>query len=170
MEKIGGEMTLEYWIYSYLSNKLLNLFKNLNFIGFSRVDTFFLIKCLLETQSLPTTQIAIFWMLLLHHSIFLSFASSSPWMHNIETSFSLISHYDTLCLIFLLEGALILLLSIVLSACNAEDTGSILGSGRSPGEENGNPLSILAWGIPWTEKPGGLQSMGSQKSWTWLSH
>ena len=28
--------------------------------------------------------------------------------------------------------------------------------------------SILAWEIPWTEKPGGLQSMGSQKSWTWL--
>ena len=24
--------------------------------------------------------------------------------------------------------------------------------------------SILAWRIPWTEKPGGLQSMGSQKS------
>ena len=23
--------------------------------------------------------------------------------------------------------------------------------------------SILAWKIPWTEKPGGLQSMGSQK-------
>ena len=30
VEKIGGEMTLEYWIYSYLSNKLLNLFKNLS--------------------------------------------------------------------------------------------------------------------------------------------
>ena len=29
--------------------------------------------------------------------------------------------------------------------------------------------SILAWEIPWTEKPGGLQSMGSQKSQTWLS-
>ena len=26
--------------------------------------------------------------------------------------------------------------------------------------------SILAWEIPWTEKPGGLQSMGSQKSRT----
>ena len=25
--------------------------------------------------------------------------------------------------------------------------------------------SILAWEIPWTEDPGGLQSMGSQ-SWT----
>ena len=29
--------------------------------------------------------------------------------------------------------------------------------------------SILAWGIPWTEEPGRLQSLGSQKSWTWLS-
>ena len=28
---------------------------------------------------------------------------------------------------------------------------------------------ILAWERPWTEKPGGLQSMGLQKSWTWLS-
>ena len=28
--------------------------------------------------------------------------------------------------------------------------------------------SILAWEIPCTEKPGGLQSMGSQKSWTQL--
>ena len=26
------------------------------------------------------------------------------------------------------------------SACDAEDPGSILGSGRSPGEGNGNPL------------------------------
>ena len=23
--------------------------------------------------------------------------------------------------------------------------------------------SILAWGIPWTEEPGGLQTMGSQR-------
>ena len=33
----------------------------------------------------------------------------------------------------------------------------------SPGEGNGNPLSILAWEIPWTEEPGGLQSMGLQE-------
>ena len=26
--------------------------------------------------------------------------------------------------------------------------------------------STLAWGIPWTEEPGGIQSMGLQKSWT----
>ena len=30
--------------------------------------------------------------------------------------------------------------------------------------------SILAWEIPWTEEPGGLQSMGSQKSRTRLSN
>ena len=28
--------------------------------------------------------------------------------------------------------------------------------------------SILAWKIPWTEEPGGLQSTGSQRVWTWL--
>ena len=31
--------------------------------------------------------------------------------------------------------------------------------------------SILAWRIPWTEEPGGLQSMGSQRDTTeWLTH
>ena len=42
-------------------------------------------------------------------------------------------------------------------------------SGRSPGVGNDNHSNMLAWRIPWTEKPGGLQSMGSQKSWTQLS-
>jgi len=39
-------------------------------------------------------------------------------------------------------------------ACNAGDLGSISGLGRSPGERNGYPSSILAWRIPWTEEPG----------------
>ena len=30
--------------------------------------------------------------------------------------------------------------------------------GRFPGEGNGNQLSIFAWEISWTEKPGGLHS------------
>ena len=29
--------------------------------------------------------------------------------------------------------------------------------------------SILAWEIPWTEEPGGLQSMGLQKNWLGFS-
>ena len=41
---------------------------------------------------------------------------------------------------------------------NAEDSrdlGSIPGSGRFPGEGNGNPLQY-SWRIPWTEEPVGL--------------
>ena len=49
------------------------------------------------------------------------------------------------------------------SACNAGDLGSIPGSGRSPGEANGNHSSIFVWRIPWTEEPGRLQSMGFQE-------
>ena len=52
------------------------------------------------------------------------------------------------------------------SAWNAGDPGSIPSSGRSPGEENATHSSVLAWEIPWTGKPGRLQSMGSQKSQT----
>ena len=41
--------------------------------------------------------------------------------------------------------------------------------GRSPGDGMAIQSDILAWEIPWTEEPGGLQSMRSQKSWTVLS-
>ena len=50
---------------------------------------------------------------------------------------------------------------------DTRDTGSIPGLGRSPGGGKGDPFqwysSILAWKIPWTEEPGGLQSMGPQR-------
>jgi len=45
----------------------------------------------------------------------------------------------------------------------ARDSGSIPGLGRSPGIGNATCSSILAWKIPWTEEPGGLQSMGMQR-------
>ena len=35
-------------------------------------------------------------------------------------------------------------------ACNAGDTGSIPGLGRSPGEGKATHSSVLAWRIPWT--------------------
>ena len=46
---------------------------------------------------------------------------------------------------------------------NIGDVGLIPGPGRFPGGGNDNPPSILAWKIPWTEEPGGLVSMGSQR-------
>ena len=42
------------------------------------------------------------------------------------------------------------------------DPDSVSGLGRSPGGGRGNPLQYSPWRIPWTEEPGGLQSMGSQ--------
>ena len=50
------------------------------------------------------------------------------------------------------------------SACRAGDLGLIPGWGRSPGEGKATQSSILlAWRILWTEEPGGLQSMGSER-------
>ena len=47
-------------------------------------------------------------------------------------------------------------------SCNVGDLGSI--SREDPLEkEMATHSSILAWRIPWTEEPGGLQSMGSQR-------
>ena len=43
------------------------------------------------------------------------------------------------------------------------DLGSIPGSGRFSEEGNATHSSTLAWKIPWTEEPGSLQSMGSQR-------
>jgi len=43
------------------------------------------------------------------------------------------------------------------------DVGSIPGWGRSPEKEMATHSSILAWEIPWTVEPGGLQSMGLQR-------
>ena len=60
----------------------------------------------------------------------------------------------------------LLVKNLPVNAGDIRESGSIPGLGRSPGEENGNPLSILAWRIPWTEEPGGLQSMGSQSDTT----
>ena len=48
-------------------------------------------------------------------------------------------------------------------SCNGGDTGSISGSGSYPGGRHGNHSSILSWRIPWTEDPGGVQSLGSQR-------
>ena len=53
------------------------------------------------------------------------------------------------------------------SACNAGDAEDVLFDPldwKDPLEEDmATHSSILAWIIPWTEEPGGLQSMGSER-------
>ena len=47
---------------------------------------------------------------------------------------------------------------------NAGDEGLIPGSGRSPGEGNGDLLQYSYLAIPWTEEPGRpVQSLGLQR-------
>ena len=58
------------------------------------------------------------------------------------------------------------------SARDISDVGSIPGSGRSLGGEIWTNSSILAWKIPWTEEPSGLQcteSHGVRHDWSDLA-
>ena len=52
---------------------------------------------------------------------------------------------------------------MVESACNVGDPGSSPGSGRSPGEGNGNPVQFSCLENPMMEEPCNLQSMGLQR-------
>ena len=49
------------------------------------------------------------------------------------------------------------------NAGDTRDAGSISGSGDPMEEEMATHSSILAWDIPWTEEPGGFESLGSQR-------
>ena len=49
------------------------------------------------------------------------------------------------------------------SACSTGDLGSIPGLEDPLEKEMATHSSILAGRIPWTEEPGGLESMGSQR-------
>ena len=55
------------------------------------------------------------------------------------------------------------------SASNAGDLGSIPGSGRSPGEGNGNPLQYSCLENPMDGGAWWATVHGVTKSWTWLS-
>ena len=44
-----------------------------------------------------------------------------------------------------------------------QNLGSILGSGRYPGEGNGYTLQYSCLENPWTEEPDGVQYLGSQR-------
>ena len=49
------------------------------------------------------------------------------------------------------------------NAGDGRDRILIPGLGRFPGVGNGNPFQYSCLEIPWTEEPGGLLSMGSQR-------
>ena len=59
------------------------------------------------------------------------------------------------------------------NAGDVRGVGSIPGSGTSSGGAQSNPLQYSCWKIPWTNEPGRLQSIGSQRvrhDWSNLAH
>ena len=60
------------------------------------------------------------------------------------------------------EGLELVVKNLPANAGSVRNAGLIPGSGRSPGGRHGH-FSNLAWRIPWTEEPHGLQSKGSQR-------
>ena len=50
------------------------------------------------------------------------------------------------------------------SDCNTGNLSSVPGSGRSPGEGNGNPLQASCLENPGMAEPGGLQPLGSESA------
>ena len=49
-------------------------------------------------------------------------------------------------------------------ACQCRNADSIPGSGRPPGGGTGTPSSVLAWGTPWAQEPGGHNPWGHKES------
>ena len=56
------------------------------------------------------------------------------------------------------------------NARDARDSGLIPGQEDPLEKEMATHSSIIAWKIPWTEEPGGLQSMGLQSDTTEHAH
>ena len=65
---------------------------------------------------------------------------------------------------FLLHQMALVVKNSLANTGDIRDMSSIPGLGRSPGGGHGNPLQYFAWEIPWTEEPGSLQSIGSQRA------
>ena len=53
--------------------------------------------------------------------------------------------------------------NLLAKAGDIKEVGSIPVMGRSPEEGKATHSSIVAWRIPWTEEPGGQQSIGLQR-------
>ena len=53
--------------------------------------------------------------------------------------------------------------NLLANAGDVRNTGSIPGLESSPGVGSGNHSRIFTWKIPWTEEPGGPQSVRLQR-------
>ena len=88
---------------------------------------------------------------------------------NLPSKYTNVHKHRTFCIRFLGLYEIFKWLSGKESACNAGHMGSIPGSGRSPGEGNGNSLQYSCLGNPMGRGAWQATAYGVAKSWTWLS-
>ena len=69
----------------------------------------------------------------------------------------------TVTQLYIYTPLVLVLKNLPVIAGDIRDAGSIPESGRYLGGEHGNPSSILAWRIPWSEETDGPQSIGLQR-------
>ena len=74
-------------------------------------------------------------------------------------SYSIVFHY----LPFLASQVALVVKNLLASAGDKRDVDLIPGLGRSPGGGHDNLLQYSCLEIPWTEEPGGLWFIGSQR-------
>ena len=70
---------------------------------------------------------------------------------------------NLLCLLHWQAGLVLVVKKPPANAGDVRDAGQSLGQEGALEEGMATHSSILAWRIPWTKAPGGLQSMGSQR-------
>ena len=129
---------------------------------FSREKSFFLF--LTPVHILPSHRHA-------HNSIYRNVSSlsfSSQLIHPPLRTFSNLS--QCLCLLYSMISGFLGASVVKNPPASAGDTGSIPGSGRSPGEGNGNPLHCSCLENPVDRGAWWASVYGLQKSRTWLSN
>ena len=103
-------------------------------------------------------------------SFCLHFRVISDWPPYYETSFDMCCIYQFLCISHVQNIYTNMVAQTVKNPPSMQETWVQSLGWKDPLEkEMATHSSILAWEIPWTEEPGGLQSVGSQKSQTGLS-
>ena len=94
-----------------------------------------------------------------------SLACCSPWGHKESDTTEWLNWTDV---VFWASQVVLVVKTLPANAGDVRTVGSIPGLGRCLEEGMATQSTILAWKIPWSEEPGGLQSIGLHRNRTQL--
>ena len=88
--------------------------------------------------------------------------SMNAWVPSLVGRRDFISHTEIASSVTY-DQVVLVVKKLLASAGDVRHSGSIPGQKDPLQEDEQTHSSVLAWSIPWTEEPGRLQSMGSQR-------